>query len=86
MAMNRLVCTVLKHIFGVAHGGVVDVLLCERVYMTVLGVFEYELTVPVRHRHFFSNVANFKQIVPIEVRRAATSATAYDSTALQYCH
>jgi Component of IIS longevity pathway SMK-1 len=49
--------------------GLLEALLSDKFFVRVAGVFEYdpELRGRARHREFLTNVAQFKQILPIEV-------------------
>jgi Component of IIS longevity pathway SMK-1 len=49
--------------------GLLEALLSDKFFVRVAGVFEYdpELRGRARYREFLTNVAQFKQILPIEV-------------------
>jgi Component of IIS longevity pathway SMK-1 len=65
----RRLCAIFKAFMCLNEAGLLEALLSDKFFVRVAGVFEYdpELRGRARHREFLTNVAQFKQILPIEV-------------------
>jgi Component of IIS longevity pathway SMK-1 len=66
---RRRLCAIFKAFMCLNEAGLLEALLSDKFFVRVAGVFEYdpELRGRARHREFLTNVAQFKQILPIEV-------------------